>query len=67
MPKLSKGSKRTGVRVIALRADFGMRQQPTVGNDLPQRLKRLKRKTENDILCVFASLREKYHIAWEAA
>jgi len=38
-----------------------------VGNDLPQRLKRLKRKTENNILCVSASLREKYHIAWEAA
>jgi hypothetical protein len=27
----------------------------------------LKRKTENDILCVLASLREKYHITSEAA
>jgi len=26
-----------------------------------------QRKTENNILCVSASLREKYHIAWEAA
>jgi hypothetical protein len=26
-----------------------------------------QRMIENDILCFFASLRGKYHIAWEAA